>query len=121
MADFRLTDRNFTEDIAPPEDLQLLQALDRTVAQLDGTQDEPARTLCEEATATLAALRIDTADPSTTEGRMGDRTDRLYDLDDELIDRTRAALMAAADPVADESTIRAAIDAVRDVREAMPG
>lgn len=119
MAIFRLTDRDFTNEIAPPEDLHLMQALDRTVARLEGSTDEPDHTLCEEASAVLASLGFETSDAAAAEGRMGDRTERLYGLDDALIDRARAALMAAADPVGDDLSTKAAIDAVRDVRTAI--
>jgi hypothetical protein len=86
--------------IARSEDLHLLQALRRTAASLGErpAEDEPEHTdrLRTAVRGLVDDVGNDRRTPANSEA-IGEEHERFYNVDQELVDRTRAALMAYHD------------------------
>lgn len=109
--------------IARSEDLHLLQALRRTAASLgdrpaDGEPDSADR-LRHAVRGLIDDVGEDRRTPARSEA-MGEAHERFYNVDQQLVDRVRAALMAYHDR-ATEDNARLAAEAVEELAGADRG
>lgn len=116
----RLTDGPF-DRMADSDDIHLVQALRRTAERLGDAPQEGEPEGADRLRSAVRGLLDDTTSRSARRpGRpeeVGDRFERFYDLDQGLVDRARAALMAYHDRP-DAETAGYAADAVEELGEA---